>query len=70
MKFSRQQRDRTFAALQAVADDEGARIERTALESVFDAGERGEPAAIRQLEKVNGVIALFFLRQAKDLPTA
>jgi hypothetical protein len=68
MTFTRDQRNRAFAALQAVADEEGAQINRVALERVFDAAEAGEPKAIRQLERVNGVLALAMLRYADDTP--
>lgn len=69
MKFTREQRKRTFAALQTVADEEGARINRAALERVFDAAETGEPKAIRQLERINGVLSLAMLRHATNLST-
>lgn len=70
MRFTRDQRNRAFAALQSVADAEGAHIDRAALESIFDAAEVGEPKAIRQLERINGVLALAALRRATNLPKA
>lgn len=69
MRFKSDQRNRTFAALQSVADEEGAQINRAALERVFDAAEAGEPKAIRQLERINGVLANAMLRHATNLST-
>jgi hypothetical protein len=67
MRFNREQRDRAFESLQRIADEEGAQINRAALERVFDAAEAGEPKAIRQLERINGVLALGMLRHATNL---
>ena len=62
--FTRDQRNRTFAALQTLADEEQAQINRAALERVFEAAEAGEPNSVRQLERINGVLALAMLRHA------
>jgi hypothetical protein len=69
MRITSEQRERTYQALQRVANEEGARINRAAFERICDAAERGEPSAIRQLEKVNGVLSLAMLRHATNLST-
>ena len=62
MKFSRDQRARTFDALQTIASEEKGTVDRKALDRVFDAAEWGERAAIAQLERVNGVITNWLRR--------
>ena len=67
MRIPPDQRTRTFDALELIASEEGATINRAAFERICDAAERGEPRAITQLEWVNGSISLAMLRHANNL---